>query len=133
MESIDSIFEALGKSDFRRRMKLRRPDQHYLRAKGLDTVMAHAAEFIEARLAPAHPARDGMQTPMKGHPVFVAQHATATCCRRCLASWHKIPAGHPLSEAEQHHILVVLRRWLESEIRRLGSEPEDPGQLKLAL
>ncbi len=30
---------------------------------------------------------------MKGHPVFVAQHATATCCRECIRKWHKNTTG----------------------------------------
>jgi hypothetical protein len=34
---------------------------------------------------------------MRGHPVFIAQHATATCCRGCLAKWHDIPAGRALT------------------------------------
>lgn len=49
--------------------------------KGLDTIRQHVKEFIAKREAPAYIANDGKQTPMKGHPVFIAQHATATCCR----------------------------------------------------
>lgn len=133
MESIDTVFEALQQSDFRNRIKLKKPDQAYLRSKGLAAVMTHAMEFIEIRLAPANPAKDGMQTPMKGHPVFVAQHATATCCRRCLASWHKIPVGRPLTEEEKRHVLAVLRRWLESELKRMNPDNDDPAQLTLAV
>ncbi|HFE7615161.1 TPA: DUF4186 family protein [Salmonella enterica subsp. enterica serovar Newport] len=64
------------------------------------------------RLAPAHPANDGKQTPMRGHPVFIAQHATATCCRGCLAKWHQIPQGEPLSKAQQQYIVSVIHYWL---------------------
>ena len=64
------------------------PEREYLDRKGLDVVLAHAADFIEKRLAPAYPTNDGKQTPMRKHPVFVAQHATATCCRGCLEKWH---------------------------------------------
>ncbi|WP_251023391.1 DUF4186 family protein [Streptomyces sp. ISL-10] len=31
-------------------------------------------------------------------PVFVAQHATATCCRTCLERWHVVPAGRALDD-----------------------------------
>lgn len=127
---IDSVFEALDRSDFRRRQKLRNTERRYLKAKGLTTVMRHAAEFIDKHLAPAQPARDGMQTPMKGHPVFIAQHATATCCRRCLASWHQIPAGRPLGQDERAYIAAVLRRWLEVEMKR-ENLPDDTAQLML--
>ena len=45
---------------------------------------------IIKRIAPKEPLNDGKQTPMKGHPVFIAQHATATCCRECTRKWHKM-------------------------------------------
>ena len=128
MERIDTVFEALQQSEFRRRIKLRKTDWIYLKTKGLAFVMMHAAEFIEQRLAPAAPAKDGMQTPMRGHPVFTAQHATATCCRRCLTSWHQIPAGRPLTPEENDYIATVLRRWLESELDR-ARDPNDTVQL----
>lgn len=41
-------------------------------------------------MAPKNIDNDGKQTPMRGHPVFIAQHATATCCRECLKKWHNI-------------------------------------------
>ena len=74
--------------------------------------MEHAEHFIEERLAPAEPRNDGKQTPMRNHPVFVAQHATATCCRGCLEKWHAITKGHDLTIVEKAYILSVLRRWL---------------------
>lgn len=77
--------------------------------------MAHAVDFIDKRLAPASPVNDGKQTPMRKHPVFVAQHATATCCRGCLEKWHAISKGHELSVEEKQYILGVIRRWLELE------------------
>jgi hypothetical protein len=109
---LDEVFEALGHSPFRRRQRLSAKDLAYLQGKGLDTVMLHARDFIAQRLAPAQPRNDGKQTPMRGHPVFVAQHATACCCRGCLAKWHAIPRGHELTAQEQAHVLAALERWL---------------------
>jgi hypothetical protein len=91
-----------------------------LQTRGLATVLSHARDFIESRLAAAQPANDGKQTPMRGHPAFVAQHATATCCRKCLARWHGIPAGRPLTAAESSYILGVLKTWLACQ---LDAEP----------
>jgi hypothetical protein len=88
-------------------------DRAYLDAKGLETVLRHAATFVATRLAPAEPANDGRQTPWRGHPVFTAQHATATCCRGCLRKWHHIEQGRPLTEQERQYIVDVLRAWLE--------------------
>jgi hypothetical protein len=78
-------------------------------------VLDHATEFIETRLGPANPRRDGKQTPFRGHPVFIAQHATATCCRKCLEKWYEIPQGRPLTVAEQQHAVAAIARWLKNE------------------
>lgn len=77
--------------------------------------MEQGREFIEGRLAPAEPRNDGRQTPWGNHPVFVAQHATATCCRGCLAKVHEIPKGHELTGDERAYVLGAIRRWLESQ------------------
>jgi len=115
MRELDDLFAALHRSEFRRGFRLRGRDLEYLRSKGLPLVMQHAADFLTRRLAPADPPNDGKQTPFRNHPVFVAQHATATCCRGCLEKWHRIPKGHALSPEEQSHVLAVLERWLREQ------------------
>jgi hypothetical protein len=112
---LDEVFAALGRSEFRRRFRLRGRELEYLRKKGLPVVLEHAASFIEQRLAPASPANDGRQTPMGNHPAFVAQHATATCCRGCLEKWHRIPKGRALDAAEKGYVLEVIKRWLAGQ------------------
>jgi hypothetical protein len=114
-ESLDEVFAALAKSPFRRRFGLRGKELDYLRSKGLAVVLEHAADFIEKRLAPAFPVNDGKQTPMRHHPVFIAQHATATCCRGCLAKWHRIPKGHALEAVEREYIVEVIGKWLREQ------------------
>lgn len=113
--NLDELFAALAESSFRRRFRLRGRELEYLRRKGLPTILEHAADFIEKRLAPAAPANDGRQTPMRHHPVFIAQHATATCCRGCLRKWHAIPKGRVLETAEKRYILEVIETWLTRE------------------
>ncbi len=112
MRDLDELFEALSQSEFRRRFRLRGKEAAYLREKGLEVVLAHVRHFIEKRLAPAEPVNDGRQTPMHNHPVFIAQHATATCCRGCLEKWHHIPKGRPLSDREVQYVVTVIERWL---------------------
>jgi hypothetical protein len=112
MRTLDDIFVALSKSAFRTRMRLNARDRDYLENRGMTVVMTHARDFIDKRLAPAAPPNDGKQTPMRGHPVFVAQHATASCCRSCLEQWHGIKKGVPLNEKEKAHVLAALERWL---------------------
>ena len=112
MRDLKELFSALAKSSFRQRFHLKDNDKEYLSNKGMNTILTHADDFISKRLAPAFPTNDGKQTPFKGHPVFVAQHATACCCRGCLAKWHQIPKGKPLSDNEIAYISAVLEHWL---------------------
>jgi len=105
----------LAQSSFRARFHLKPVDLKYIRERGIDAVMSHAREFIATRLAPASPTNDGKQTPWRGHPVFVAQHATATCCRGCLQKWHQIPKGRVLTPEEQQYIVEVIRAWLSHQ------------------
>ncbi len=118
MRELDEVFAALSKSAFRKQQHLQGKDLMYLHTKGLPAVIDHAKDFIAKRLAPAIPANDGKQTPFRGHPVFVAQHATACCCRGCLEKWHRIPKGRPLTSNEEAYIVNVLERWLGEEIRK---------------
>ena len=113
-----SLFQRLGQSEFRSSFSLKSNDRHYVREKGMDVVRRHAQDFIGKRLAPAAPANDGRQTPMRGHPVFVAQHATATCCRGCLAKWHGIAEGAALSETEQAYLVDVIMEWITRQMEK---------------
>jgi hypothetical protein len=113
--TLDEVFAALAESPFRRRFRLRGKELVYLRRKGLAVVLEHAADFIEKRLASASPVNDGRQTPMRHHPVFIAQHATATCCRGCLQKWHGIAKGRALEAWEKAYILEVIKTWLARE------------------
>ena len=115
MRDLDEVFARLSRSQFRRRFALRGKELEYVREKGIVAVLEHAAEFVSKRLAPAQPANDGKQTPFRGHPVFVAQHATACCCRGCLEKWHGIARGHELTGAERQHVLKALERWLRGQ------------------
>ena len=128
MRDPDDLFQALRQSAFRRRQKLSGADLAYLRGRGMETVRRHAHEMIAARLAPADPPNDGKQTPMRGHPVFVAQHATGTCCRGCLAKWHRIPRGRALTDEERAYVVTVLERWLREADAAAPSPDADSGR-----
>ncbi len=115
MRDQDELFQALARSPFRRRFRLCGREREYARTRGVVELMRHAETLVDARLAGARPANDGRQTPLRGHPVFVAQHATATCCRSCLRRWHGIVVGRPLTPVERVHVLAVIRRWLVAQ------------------
>lgn len=114
MRNMDDLFAALSRSSFRSRFKLNAKDRAYLAEKGLPIILTHARQFINERLAPANPKNDGKQTPMRNHPVFVAQHATGTCCRKCLSKWHHINYGTELNADQRDYVIRVIERWLGS-------------------
>ena len=115
---INKKLEDLSKSKFRSNFHLRKYMIKYIDEKGMDTIKKHTIDFINQKLAPSYPDNDGKQTPMKGHPVFIAQHATGCCCRGCLEKWHNIPKGRELTSNEKNYIFCLLIRWIELEYRK---------------
>ena len=107
---------SLRKSKFRSKFKLTQKERDYLASKGFDIITAHAFQFVRSRVAPDFPKNDGKQTPMRGHPVFIAQHATATCCRGCISKWHGIDKGRALNEEEVNYIVSLIIRWIEQQM-----------------
>jgi hypothetical protein len=110
----------LARSRFRSGFRLTVTERDYLRAHGRKTIAEHAEQFITTRVAPALPARDGRQTPWRGHPVFVAQHATATCCRGCIERWHGVPRGRALRRDEVARLVALLMVWLTVQLAGVG-------------
>lgn len=119
MATIDETLVRLSKSAFRAKFHLSEKDREYIAEKGIDTIRSHALDFIRTRLAPAEITNDGKQAPMRGHPVFVAQHACACCCRGCLFKWYKIPKGIGLTEDQQQRIVNLIMAWIEKEMKHL--------------
>lgn len=117
MQTIDEALNRLKASKFRAGFALAEADKAYVREKGMDTVRRHAQEFVRQRLAPAVIPNDGKQTPMRGHPVFRAQHACACCCRGCLYKWYRVPKNAGLTERQQEKIVNLLMAWIESQMR----------------
>ena len=111
------ILKQLSKSKFRNGFKLKQKDIDYTNQKGLDVIENHAKDFISKRIAPAFIVNDGKQTPMKGHPVFIAQHATATCCRKCINKWHKFKMNTELTSEQQQYIVNLIMHWIKSQIK----------------
>ena len=119
-ERVQQILNSLRKSAFRSKFRLTQKDRDYIAAKGLKTIEDHAFQFIHSRVAPDFPKNDGKQTPMRGHPVFIAQHATATCCRGCILKWHGIERGRPMDEKEVEFLVALIMVWIERQIGGSG-------------
>ena len=130
-ERIEERLQALTHSKFRMSWNLKLQQIHYIQEKGIETVARHADGLIASRLAPAFIPNDGSQTPMKGHPVFIAQHATGTCCRSCLMKWHQIRPGSAFTPAQQHYVTSLIMTWMHRQLgrwanRRIPPPPKRP-------
>ena len=107
---------ALKKSKFRSKFKLTPKDREYIESKSLETIKEHAFQFIKSRIAPDFPKNDGKQTPMRGHPIFIAQHATATCCRKCIQKWHGFEKGRALNPEEIKYVVALIMGWIDQQL-----------------
>ena len=114
----NNVINKLQKSKFRSSFKLKQKDIDYINEKGMSMIKRHAVDFINQKLAPANPEDDGKQTPMKNHPVFIAMHACACCCRTCLYKWHKIPMNKELTKDEKNYIYGLLIYWITLEYKK---------------
>jgi hypothetical protein len=116
VRTIPRKLASLARSKFRSKFKLNQKDRDYIATKGLETIKEHAFQFINSRVAPDFPKNDGKQTPMRGHPVFIAQHATATCCRGCLSKWHGIEKGRALNVEEVDFVVALIMGWIGGQL-----------------
>ena len=119
--NVVSYLDKLKKSKFRSSFKLSQNDYLYIEKKGIMTISLHAKEFISVRLSPANPKNDGKQTPFKNHPVFIAQHATATCCRTCLNKWYGISKGQILSIQQVDFCIELIMTWIAIQLDLFSS------------
>ena len=115
---IEKTMERLSYSTFRSKFVLSDKDRAYARSKGKTTSDRHACELLRSRVGAANPVKDGKQTPWRGHPVFTAQHATATCCRGCIEKWHHIPRGRELTDEEIRRLADLIMVWIERDLIR---------------
>lgn len=115
---VGATLERLSHSAFRSRFELSDKDRAYARAKGKAVIAQHAHDFLRSRVSDAEPLHDGKQTPWRGHPVFTAQHATATCCRGCIEKWHRIPKGRALTDEEINRLADLIMTWIERDLLR---------------
>lgn len=120
--TIEEALDKLKTSKFRGRFKLTAADLAYIERVGIDTIERHAEDFVRGKLSEAEPKNDGRQTPMRGHPVFKAMHATATCCRGCMEKWWRVKKGVALSEIQQQKAVNLIMAWIRSRIIAIGEE-----------
>ena len=112
---IDHVLKKLSTSSFRSHFHLRKYMISYIDQKGLNVIEEHARSFLIKNLKVYNPGKDGHQTPTKNHPVFIAQHACACCCRGCLEKWHHIPKNRDLEDREILYLTALIMEWIKRE------------------
>lgn len=115
-ESWKTLKSRLARSKVIENVDMGEPEIEYVKSRGVDILQLHAADFVRKRLAPAEPKNDGRQTPLKGHPVFIAQHATGTSDRQKLAKFHGIQKGIELTDNDISYVVDVIIRWIEEQV-----------------
>lgn len=116
-EIINKKLNDLSKSKFRSKFHLSKKDIDYINKVGIDKIEEHTKDFIIKRLSPKVILNDGKQTPMHGHPTFIGEHATATCCRNCLYKWHHISKDKELNNEEINYIVDIIMTWIINEYK----------------
>jgi len=122
-------FENLRYEYIRHEFWCRPFDQHAVNhalRKGRTGLQVAAEQRIRNSVGPGTPPGtptfDGRQTPPNGNVLFYAQHATATCCRRCIAEWHGIPRDQDLTEEQIAYLSGLLMRYVEERLPDLPDE-----------
>lgn len=108
-ENLRERLDASGRLD---KFMLGDPEKEYVNSRGMDILRLHATDFISKRIAPACPKNDGRQTPTRGHPVFIAQHATGCNDRTALEEFFEIPKGEELNENQVTLVVDIILHWI---------------------
>jgi hypothetical protein len=100
---------------------------NYARRKGRALLRTAAEKQITHLVGSEKHPREGIQTPRENSPnanaIHFAQHATASCCRRCVAEWHGIPEGRALSEDEIMYLTELAMLYIGARIPDLEEAP----------
>lgn len=93
---------------------------NHARRKGRVELRVFANRQLRQLVGSVRHAREGYQTPRETSPhanaINFAQHATACCCRKCIAEWHGIPATRPLSDDELAYFTDLVMLYVEERI-----------------
>jgi hypothetical protein len=83
------------------------------RELGMEGVKAKVRPLLEKKIGQKKIFRDGIQTKKEGSAIHYAQHATATCCRKCLEYWHGIERNRELTSVELSYCEGLVFAYLD--------------------
>jgi hypothetical protein len=125
---LDAIFAQLGRELIRDKFlnaPIDEKGEREIRTQRIDGLKARVAGHLLSRIGAKPDMWDGRQTPMKGSVLNLAQHATATCCRKCLYYWYGVPRDRALNDAELDFCERLVLAYLErrnGELQRIEVE-----------
>lgn len=86
----------------------------------------HAKKVLKSKIGSSHNVWDGRQTPMTGNEIVnYAQHATATCCRKCLEYWHNIKKEQDLTEEQLEFCTDLVMLYIEERVPNILEEKSE--------
>ncbi|WP_372655987.1 DUF4186 family protein [Halobacteriovorax sp.] len=106
------IFRRLGCSKVCCKFKLKDEQWEYLAKRGFDTILLEGRSLIVKIFNEDSLSHSCKVAPVQTHPIYIALHATGTCCRSSLEKWHKIPKSKELKEKDIFYILLVVKEWI---------------------
>lgn len=127
LSNVDATFEELRKEYIRHHfwhVPIDAAAEYHARKKGRLALLADVKKRVERSVGAKEPVRDGQQTPFEGRAVYYAQHATATCCRKCIAYWHDVPVGTALTKDNVAYFVELITAFIEERMPKLDDGPE---------
>jgi hypothetical protein len=103
---------------------------NYAIRKGSRALREGATNHVRKAIGQPRDAFDGRRvpwpekTPEKMNPYHYAQHATGTCCRKCLESWYGISPEHSLSERQIDYFAALIVRYIDDKFPGLPAVPQ---------
>jgi len=92
---------------------------NYALRKGKIELINTVEKRIRASVKAPVDAFDGRRTKWEGNPIHYGQHATATCCRKCIERWHNVPRDEELTEKQVKYFTHLVIMFLEERFPNL--------------
>ncbi|NVM29287.1 MAG: DUF4186 family protein [Candidatus Helarchaeota archaeon] len=132
LNDVKYTIEALRKELFRRRYWARRIDKKLLEPL-LEKELSEIEKKVENRIRKYVNKKfndnpwDGRQTPLEGNLIYFAQHATASCCKKCIEEWHGINRNELLTEEQIKYLVGLIMVYFENRMQ----SPQAEGNRKI--
>lgn len=96
---------------------------NHARRKGRVNLKDCVYQRLRSSVAIWKPFIDGRQTGKEENIIFYAQHATATCCRKCIEHWHGIPKAQVLTDDEIEYFADLIMMYVLERLPDLADTP----------